>query len=278
MTTFSAAAGQLTARDDVDENLRQCAQLAERAADRGASLLVLPENFAFLGRHEADKFNIAEIIGADQPGRIVSALMELGQKHQLWVVGGGMPEIMPEEAGKAITRTYNTAVVVSPDGELAASYRKIHLFDVDIPGGAQLRESDATAGGDELVVVDTPLAKLGLSICYDVRFPELYRELTRQGAEVLVVPAAFTAHTGKAHWHTLLRARAVENQCYVIAAGQVGRHNDKRESFGHSLIIDPWGTLLDEVNEGDGLAFAEIDLALLEQTRQRMPCLAHRRL
>jgi len=267
----------MTARDDVENNLKQCAQLAEKAADRGADFLLFPENFAFLGRHETEKFKIAEAIG-DSPGPIVSALMEIASRHKMWVIGGGMAELVPEEAEGAITSTYNTAVVVSPDAELAAHYRKIHLFDVDIPGGAQLRESDATAPGDELVVVDTPLAQIGLSICYDVRFPELYRELTRQGAQLLVVPAAFTAHTGKAHWHTLLRSRAIENQCYVLAAGQVGEHNDKRESYGHSQIIDPWGTVLGDAADDEDLVVAEIDLELLEKTRQRMPCLDHRRL
>jgi len=277
MSTFNAAAGEMTARDDVDANLAHCAQIAEKAADRGAQLLVLPENFAFLGRKERDKFAVAEEIGSS-PGPIVSALMDIATRHKLWVIGGGMPELVNGQTDP-IERTYNTAVAISPDGELAARYRKIHLFDVDIPGKAQLRESDATAGGDELVVLDTPLAQIGLSICYDLRFPELYRALVSQGAEVLVVPAAFTAHTGKAHWHTLLRARAIEDQCYVVAAAQVGKHNDKRESFGHSLIIDPWGTLLEEASDDDAdLVVAQIDMELLRATRQRMPCLDHRRL
>ncbi|MEM9493476.1 MAG: carbon-nitrogen hydrolase family protein, partial [Myxococcota bacterium] len=161
-------------------------------------------------------------------------------------------------------------------GEIAALYRKIHLFDIDIPGRAVLRESATTAPGSSLVSVETPLARIGLSVCYDLRFPELYRELTvRHGAQILVVPAAFTAYTGAAHWHTLLRSRAIENQCYVIAAGQFGRHNEKRESYGHSLVIDPWGEIVAEVAEGEGMAVAEVDLDHLEQTRQRMPCLDH---
>jgi predicted amidohydrolase len=267
---FVAAAAQMCATEDLNANLAICEALAADAAGRGAKLLVLPECFAFLGRREGDKNAVAESLDAQPPGPIVATLARIARAHQMWVIGGGMPE-----RAAADDRSFNTAVAVSPTGSIAARYRKIHLFDVDIPGRAVLRESDRTAAGAAPVAVDTPLARIGLSICYDLRFPELYRGLVRDGAQVLVVPAAFTAHTGAAHWHTLLRARAIENQCFVIAAAQYGQHNEKRASYGHSLIFDPWGELLDERAEGDGVVTAEIDLDTMDGVRQRMPCLSH---
>ncbi|HEV7554498.1 MAG TPA: carbon-nitrogen hydrolase family protein, partial [Kofleriaceae bacterium] len=190
----------------------------------------------------------------------------------IWIVGGGLPELVPGDT----KRTYNTLAVIDPAGKLAARYRKIHLFDVDIPGGAVLRESDATAAGDELVTVDIAGARVGLSICYDVRFPELYRRLVKdRGAEVLLVPAAFTAHTGAAHWNLLLRARAIEDQAWVVAAAQWGRHNDKRESYGHTLVVDPWGTIVGEREEGDGVVMATLDGATVAKRRAQMPVLRH---
>jgi predicted amidohydrolase len=270
---FLAAAAQLTATDDLAANLTTCRRLAGDAAARGVKLLVLPECFAFLGASEGDKLAIAETLDPAHPGPILACLVEIAARHRLWVVAGGLPERLEGEPGKA----GNTCVVVSPAGELAARYRKIHLFDVAIPGKAEFRESNTTAAGRELVTVDTPLGKLGLSICYDLRFPELYRALTLQhGAEIVVVPAAFTAHTGAAHWHVLLRARAIENQCFVVAAGQVGQHNPKRATYGHSLIVDPWGEVAAELPTGTGLAVAEIDLARLAKVRAEMPCHAHR--
>jgi predicted amidohydrolase len=183
-----------------------------------------------------------------------------------------MPEVVPNDA----SRTYNAAVVVDPRGELAACYRKIHLFDVDIPGGATLRESEATAPGRDPVVVEIEGARIGVTICYDLRFPELYRELViDRGAEVLLVPAAFTAHTGAAHWHLLLRARAIEDQVWVVAPAQWGRHNDKRESYGHTLIVDPWGTIAGERADGDGVVVATLDGAAVAKRRAQMPCLRH---
>jgi predicted amidohydrolase len=173
-------------------------------------------------------------------------------------------------------RTYNTAVVVDPAGAIVARYRKIHLFDVDIPGGATLRESDATAPGDAVVVASIAGVPVGLSICYDVRFAELYRTLALdRGAEVLLVPAAFTAHTGAAHWHLLLRARAVENQAWVVAPAQWGKHNEQRESYGHALVVDPWGTIVAERDSGDGFAIATLDGETVARRRAQMPCLGH---
>ena len=277
---FIGAALQMCSTEDLANNLATCKRLAAKAAQRGAALLVLPENFAFLGRRERDKIEVAEVLDSHAPGPILATLMEIATTHGLWVIGGGMPEKLDagaaDTAGEADTKTYNTCVMLRPSGEIAATYRKLHLFDVDIPGAAVLRESANTTAGTAPVVCDTPLARIGLSVCYDLRFPELYRDLVVQrGAQILVVPAAFTAHTGAAHWHVLLRSRAIENQCYVLAAAQYGRHNDKRISYGHSLIIDPWGTVLDERAEGEGLALGTIDMELLERTRRQMPCLQH---
>jgi deaminated glutathione amidase len=272
-TTLITAAVQMCSSDDVDANLGVVRRLVGDAARAGARLVVLPECFAFLGRRDVDKMAVAEAL--DGPaGPIRRALGELATRHGVWIVGGGMPE-RAEPAGDR-PRAYNTAVVVAPDGSLAARYRKVHLFDVDIPGGATLRESDTTAAGDAPVVVEVDGWKVGVTICYDVRFPELYRRLVlEQGAEVLLVPAAFTAHTGRAHWHLLLRARAVEDQAWVVAAAQWGRHNEKRESYGHALIVDPWGHVAAELAEGDGAIVHGLDRAALDKTRREMPCLGH---
>jgi len=272
MTSWNlrVAAVQMRSTDDLAANLASCRDLAGRAADQGARLIVLPECFPFLGLHEGDKLAVAEDL--EHGGPILDATRELATRHAVWVIGGGMPERVPGDP----KRTYNTAVAIAPNGELAARYRKIHLFDVDIPNGATLRESDSTRAGDSRVVVEIEGAKVGLTICYDVRFPELYRALVKDdGAEVLLVPAAFTAHTGAAHWHLLLRARAVEDQAYVVAAAQWGRHNDKRESYGHALIVDPWGSIAGEQADGDGVVVATLDGAEVAKRRTQMPCLSH---
>ncbi len=261
---------QMRSTDDLAANLAACRSLVRQAADDGARVVVLPECFSFLGRSEGDKMPIAEHVAGDGP--IASTLRELATAHAVWIVGGGTPERIDGDPRRA----YNTAIVVDPRGEVAGSYRKIHLFDVQIPGGATLRESDATAPGDRLVTVDIDGVRVGLSICYDVRFPELYRTLVKdRGAQVLLVPAAFTAHTGAAHWHLLLRARAVEEQSYVVAAAQWGRHNEKRESYGHTLIVDPWGTIVGERESGDGVVVATLDGGVVDERRAQLPALRH---
>jgi len=190
----------------------------------------------------------------------------------VWIIGGGTPETVEGDPKRA----FNTCVVVDPTGRLVTRYRKIHLFDVDIPGGATLRESDGTVAGDDLEVVDIEGVPVGLSICYDLRFPELYRRLTQDlGAQVVVIPAAFTAHTGAAHWHVLMRARAIENQVWIVAAAQWGKHNEKRESYGHSLIVDPWGTIVGERAEGDGVIAQTLDGETVDKRRAQMPCGRH---
>ena len=274
---FVTAAVQLCSRGDILQNLAVCKRLAEQAANQGASLLVLPECFAFLGRAQPEQFDVAESLDSNPPGRVLASIQEMARANGLWVIAGGMPEIPEKDKGAPVVSSiYNTSVTVSPAGEVVAVYRKMHLFDIDIPGRTVLTESKHTRPGREIVVASTDLGRIGLSICYDLRFPELYRELViRMGAQILVVTAAFTAHTGAAHWHTLLRARAIENQCYVIAAAQTGQHNEKRQSYGHSLIIDPWGTILAEIPDDEGLAIAEIDLEALAERRRQMPCLQH---
>ncbi len=271
---FLAACVQLTSNANWVNNITTCSRLVAEAAARGAKLVVLPENFAFIGLREEDKLAIAEDIfpGEGLHGPIVQALVEMATAEKVWLVGGGMPERSGEPG-----RVHNTCVVVSPEGKVAAKYRKIHLFDVQIPGGAEFQESRSVAPGSEPVVVETPRCRLGLSICYDVRFPELYRELGKMGAQVVVVPSAFTMHTGKDHWHALLRARAIENQVYVLAPAQFGRPNDKRVCYGHSLIVDPWGTVVADAPDREGVVLGEIDLAYEDKVRRELPALLHRR-
>ncbi|MEO8554227.1 MAG: carbon-nitrogen hydrolase family protein [Kofleriaceae bacterium] len=267
---LTVAAVQMRSVGDLTANLEVCKKLVGEAAAGGAKLVVLPECFSFLGRADGEKMKAAEVL--DGSGPVLRTLAELATRHGVWIIGGGTPEIVPGDAKRA----YNTAVVVDPRGRLVTRYRKIHLFDVDIPGGATLRESDGTVAGEGLEVVDIEGVPVGLSICYDLRFPELYRRLVQElGAQVVVIPAAFTAHTGAAHWHVLMRARAIENQCWIVAAAQWGKHNDKRESYGHSLIVDPWGTIVGEQAEGDGVVAHQLDSAIVDKRRTQMPCGSH---
>lgn len=269
--TLGVAAVQLTSADDLAQNLEKCERLVRSASERGAELVVLPENFAFFSA-DTSRRDVAESLDGE-PGPIRQALGRWAREYSVTIVGGGFPERAEDRA-----RPYNTAVVLGSDGEVRASYRKIHLFDVDLSDGTHLRESDATKAGDTPVVVEVRGFKVGLSICYDLRFPELYRALADQGAELVLVPAAFTLHTGKDHWHVLLRARAIEGQVWVAAAGQFGQHPKGRSTYGHSMIIDPWGTVVSEASDGEGMALAWIDRDRLEKVRAGLPCLRHRRL
>jgi predicted amidohydrolase len=200
-------------------------------------------------------------------------MAEAARRQELTLLLGSLPE---KVAGDA--RVYNTSVLIGPDGAMIATYRKMHLFDIDLPGMEHLKESKAVRPGEELVVADAPFGRIGLSICYDVRFPELYRRLARQGARVLAVPSAFTERTGKDHWEVLLRARAIENLAYVVAAAQTGHHGGGRASHGHSMIVDPWGAVLAQVPEGEGVALAELDFARQDRLRRELPALGHARL
>ena len=272
MNTPAAAAIQLSSTADRDANLRTAHGLLRQAAAAGVKLAVLPENFAFMGAKERDKLALAE---PDGRGPIQDSLAAWARELGLWIVAGTVPLAVPGESGKV----YASCLVYAADGRRAARYDKIHLFDVEVPGGEKYRESATIARGElKPVVVDTPLGRLGLSVCYDLRFPELYRDLAAQGAELLLVPAAFTARTGAAHWHALLKARAVENQCFLIAPGQHGTHAGGRATYGHSLILDPWGEILAEQAEGDGVVAAALPRERLEQVRTSFPALGHRRM
>lgn len=262
---------QLTSGGDLEGNLNRAVELVADAARRGAELAVLPENFALLADNERAKFDVAEHIPGDGP--ILSAMRQAARQHGIALVLGGMPE-----RGPTPSHVYNTAVYVDAQGEVKAAYRKLHLFDVAIPDGAEYRESATVAPGREPVVAETPWGGLGLSVCYDVRFPELYRALALKGARMLAIPAAFTLHTGRDHWHVLMRARAIENQAFVLAAAQFGRHNARRVTYGHALIVDPWGHVLAEMGDREGVAVAELDFAYQDKVRRELPCLTHRRL
>lgn len=265
-----AAAIQMVSGPDVEANLIEAERLIRQAAESGAELAVLPENFAIMGRHDTDKLRAAELAGE---GPIQSFLSRTAAEWGIWLVGGTIPL-----AGPTPERVYPACLVFDAGGRRVARYDKIHLFDVDLPTGESWRESNVYRGGSESVVVDaTPVGKLGLTICYDLRFPALFERLAEAGAEVISVPAAFTVPTGKAHWEILLRARAIEAGVFVIAAAQHGRHEDGRETYGHSLIVDPWGEIIADMGDQVGIAFAEIDLGRVAEVRQRIPAIDHRR-
>jgi len=271
MDTLRAAAVQMTSTADVDGNLRRAGELIARAASQGARFVGLPENFAFIGDEEA-KLKLAESPGV-RPGPILGTMIDAAKANGVWLLLGGMPE--PSGDPK---RVYNAAVLLRPDGTLAAHYRKVHLFDVHIPDGAVFRESETVVPGEDLVVAETPWGGIGLTVCYDLRFPELYRSLVSRGARILTVPAAFTLFTGKDHWHVLTKARAIENLSWVIAPAQTGRHNERRQSYGHACIVDPWGSVRADAGDREGVAVADLDMGLQDRVRRELPALDHRRL
>lgn len=267
MRAYRVAALQMTSVPDLDKNLAQAEELIDLAVRQGAELVTLPENFSFLG-DEAAKIAQAE--------RICQAsehfLKTMAQRYQVTLIGGGYP--VPAQEGKV----FNTALLVSPEGEELMRYEKVHLFDVNLPDGNTYRESNIVISGQLLpdVFPSKEFGILGLSVCYDVRFPELYRHLSNQGAEILVIPAAFTEFTGKDHWQVLLQARAIENTCYVIAPAQTGFHNSRRQSHGHAMVVDPWGIVLADAGVAQGAAIADINPHRLSQVRRQMPSLSHR--
>lgn len=265
---------QMNSVPDVQENMSRAETAVRGAAQDGAKLVVLPECCLYFGPEDG-KMAIAEPI-AQRGGPLLQRCVAWASQFEVELVVGGFWE--KPQANPSGAHVYNACFVISSRGEvLRPVYRKIHLFDVDLPDGTQLRESNRVLPGNEKVVVDTVAGRLGLSVCYDVRFPELYRALVTAGAELLAVPAAFTETTGKDHWHVLLRARAIENQCYVLAAAQVGHHFGKRRSFGHAMIVDPWGQVVAEAEEDDTHVCANVDLGELHQLRARLPALRHRR-
>jgi predicted amidohydrolase len=265
---YLAAAVQLRSTSDVERNFTTAEGLLREAALSGARLVALPEHFGYL-RAEGQPNPYPQ----SPDGPWISRLAGLAKELGVTLVAGTLAEEIPGEA-----LNYNTAFVISPDGRLAARYRKIHLFDPALPELGSLKESATTKPGSETVVCSTPCGELGLAICYDIRFPELFRQLVQGGADVFVTPSAFTARTGADHWEVLLRARAIENLSYVIAPAQWGRHEAERTSHGHSMIVDPWGRVLDCLPDGEGLAMAEIDIAKVHEHRHRLPCLDHARL
>jgi predicted amidohydrolase len=275
-----AAAIQMTSTEDVDANLERARELVREAANAGALLVGLPENFAYLGNDRDHRLSIAETVpdpgtaaaaARDAAGPILGAMQELARATGTWLLLGGFPE---RGGGKKIR---NTALLLDPVGTVVSVYRKIHLFDVDVPGGKRFRESEAIEPGQTPVVAETPWGGLGLTICYDLRFPELYRALAARGARIVAVPSAFTAETGKDHWHVLLRARAIENQVFLLAPAQFGTHGANRSSYGHALVVDPWGAVLAECGDHDGFALARLDFDYQDQVRTALPVLTHRR-
>jgi deaminated glutathione amidase len=268
MERYLAAAVQMSSGADRAANLARAEALVREAAGRGARLVVLPEVFAWRGPR-VEEAAVAEPI----PGPTTERLAALAHELAIHLSAGSLLEKTPGEP-----RAYNTSCLFDPRGALVARYRKLHLFDVDLPGRVSVRESATRAPGDDVVAVPTALGTLGLSICYDLRFPELYRRLVRAGAEVLLVPSAFTFPTGAAHWEVLCRARATENQCYLVAPDQTGTSPHGFADYGESLIVDPWGRVLARASEGEGVITAEIDRAYLARVRRELPCLAHVRL
>jgi nitrilase len=265
------AAIQMTSSHIVAENLSAAGALLQLAKDSGAEIACLPENFAFIGLRDTDKQHIAE---TDGDGPAQAFLRNSARKLALWILGGTIN--LRDGSGGRVT---NSSLLYDAEGKRVARYDKIHLFDVTIPGRHdQYRESDTIVPGRRVVLADTPVGRLGLSVCYDMRFPELYRDLVAQGAEWLAMPAAFTVPTGIAHWETILRARAIENLCYVVAPAQSGTHTSGRETYGDSLIVDYWGKILARLAQGSGVITAEFDLAKQAETRARFPALDNRRL
>ena len=264
-----AAVAQMTVSNDLAANIKQANSLVEKASGQGASMVFLPEAADFIGESREQTYQLAQPIG----GSTVMVFREMARKHGLWLSLGGLHIRQGEEQ-----KTSNTHILVDKEGDIVATYAKTHLFDASVPGKFSLKESDYVEAGTSLTSpVESPLGRLGLGICYDLRFGEHSQALARAGAELLTFPSAFTVATGEAHWEPLLRARAIETQSYVIAAAQTGQHNPKRSSYGHAMIVDPWGVVTAEVKEGVGVALAPIDLEKVARVRREMPVQQQRR-
>ncbi|MDG5499267.1 carbon-nitrogen hydrolase family protein [Marinobacter sp. BGYM27] len=276
MTTRQVAVLQMVSGYDLDVNLEKARELLESARQKGAVVAVLPENFAVLNTSQM------LIVGQGErtpEGRIRRFLAEEARRLKLWIVGGSIPIAARPNGDVLDHRVRAACLVYNESGEEVARYDKIHLFDAQVNDAqGNYRESDTFEPGEDVVTVDTPLGKLGLAICYDLRFPELFRALRARGAEWVTLPSAFTYQTGLAHWHPLIRARAIENQVWMVAAGQGGEHDAKRRTYGHSMIVDAWGAMVAEVSEGATVAVAELDQERIAHTRERMPVWSHRRL
>lgn len=269
---MKAAVIQMVSQSDIPANLEQARRLLEQAAAGGARLAVLPENFAAMGRRDSAAIGRAEALGQ---GPILPWLKQTARDLKLWLVAGTLP--LPPE-GLPDAKSHACSLLIDEHGETVARYDKLHLFDVDVADNrGRYRESDDYAHGSQVVVADTPIGRVGLSVCYDLRFPELYSALRAAGAELITAPAAFTAVTGAAHWQVLIRARAIETQCYVLAAAQGGIHPGPRETYGHAAIVDPWGRIVAERDSGEAVLLAERDSSEQASIRARMPVALHRR-
>lgn len=265
------AAIQMASGPNIGANLIEAGRLIQRSAEAGASLVVLPENFAIMGMRESDKVEIREEFGA---GTLQNFLAEQASRWGVWLVGGTIPLTCDDP-----NRIRAASLVYNDKGVCVARYDKIHLFDVHIEEtGENYVESETIEAGNEVLVIDSPVGRLGVAVCYDLRFPELFRSMLDQGVQVIAIPSAFTAITGKAHWEPLIRARAIENLSYVIAAAQGGYHINGRETWGHTMIVDPWGAVLDELPSGSGFVLAEVDNQFISATRRNFPAISHRRL
>ena len=263
---YTVALVQMDTQNDKGENVRKACAFIDEAAERGAKLICFPEVMNLIGR------NVGEGGGREPiPGYTTERLCEKAKEHGVYIQGGSVTEALEGEK-----RSANTSVLISPQGTILASYRKMHMFDITLADGTPFRESDRVKPGDTIVTAGTELGVFGLSVCYDVRFPELYRLMALRGAQVIFVPASFTMPTGKDHWEVLLRARAIENGCYIVAAGQIGT-KPAYAAYGNSLVADPWGTVVARARDEEGLVFAEIDLDYLERVRRQIPSLENRR-
>jgi deaminated glutathione amidase len=261
---------QMTSGIDPAANLDRLMSAIKAAADGGAAMLFTPEMSSLIDR---DRARAARSIVNEAEDPTLRALARAATEHRIWVALGSAAVVHESGSGK----NANRSLLFDDQGQVCARYDKIHLFDVDLPTGESWRESSAYEAGQGLSVVETPVGRIGLSICYDIRFPSLYQRLSEGGAEIMTIPAAFTVPTGAAHWHVLLRSRAIENACWIVAAAQTGLHEDGRKTYGHSLVVNPWGEVILDMGEGVGLAFAEIDLAQVSAARSRIPVIAHRR-
>jgi predicted amidohydrolase len=263
------AAIQMTSGSEVGPNLAEAAHLIDQAVDAGATMVVLPENFAIMPMQEGDRLVVVEKDGA---GPIQDFLSEQARQHHIWLIGGTIP-LQARQRNKVRA----ACLLFDDQGARVARYDKIHLFDVKLQNGEEYLESGAIEAGDEIVVADTPLGRLGLAVCYDLRFPELFRRMLDEGAEIVTLPSAFTVLTGKAHWEALLRARAIENLIFVIASAQVGRHSNGRETYGDSMIVGPWGEVLGRLARGPGFVIADIDREHMQRVRSALPSIEHRK-
>ena len=269
--SHKVAAAQMATGPNPSANLQEAERLVREAAEAGAGLVVLPENFAFMGKRDQDVLTLRE---RDGDGRLQSFLSETASRYGIWLVGGTVPLV-----AKDVGHVRAACLVFNERGERVARYDKLHLFDVDVPNADEhYRESSIVEPGEDIIVLDSPFGRLGLAVCYDLRFPEMFRQMLDSGLELLAIPAAFTAITGRAHWEVLVRARAIENLAFVITAAQGGYHINGRETYGHSMIVDPWGSVLAQIPSGSGCIHHSLDKDLQASMRRNFPAIDHRRL